>query len=147
MENSPHSAAAAASEAIEKIVAPAREELARIDGEIETKLRELDELKGARRPLARVLNAANPQAKPGKKSAQPKGVQPSQERKDEVLAFLRSHPELVEITARAIHEHPEQNGGISRTYLNAILQRLHEEGSLRLDRLGPQGSKIYKLTS
>jgi Mg2+ and Co2+ transporter CorA len=152
------------SEALLGTAEPVKEEVAKIDEEIQSReqsrkelLEEIHELKQVRQKAMRMLAIADPslRLKGRRKTAATnthraeREALKSKEKREAVLTYLQAHAaELNEsgFVASSLHN---ANGltGIGKSLLQKIVEQLADEGVVRLDRIGRAGGKIYKVVS
>jgi hypothetical protein len=140
-------------ESLREAVAPVVEQVERLDAVIAKREAELASLRETRKRAQRVLFALDPQRKP------PKGESTSGQRAGALARAERENAEKLqrvrayvtrngngEIGVSDLTAAPEL-AGIGRGKLTELLARLADEGTLRLDRIGSGGAKIYRLVS
>jgi hypothetical protein len=138
-------------EQLAQLLQPLTEQLAQLDQEIETREREIGELKKARTRLRTALKGLMPSengAKP--RRTRTNSAMPSEAKVQALREWLREHGELSEesfytsgLLASYGGELPIKNA----SSLGLALQRLHDEGWLVLDRKGAGGSRHYKVVA
>lgn len=129
------------------VLAPLRARLARIELLIVQRDRELSELRKMRTQTQRVLSAADPQTKPGPKpKSQKANVRP--EKIDAVEQWLRDNLNGKEFSVASLNlgEHGDFDV-VPEGTLAFVVKALADQGRIRLDSIGNQGRKQYKLVS
>ncbi len=138
---------------LDAILAPLREQVARIDAEIADLDERKAELKELRTQAARLISANDrtghfaPKQAPKKSAA---GKKPSEEKLDELEDYLRAHVNGDEFVVPELVERKDWLG-LSSPYTNGLLNALHERGTIRLVRTGHPDygnrTKIWRLTT
>jgi len=147
------------------LASPLREQLATIEKGIEVRQEELEGLRELRTEIRRALATVDPQyaeeqrlarqaahkngsTKRSPRAASANGKPVSEELVARTEAFLRAHrneyPDGFSASQLA-REHRSEVA--AQSTLNWAFRALHDQGTLRLDRRGIGGAKVYKLTS
>jgi hypothetical protein len=128
-------------------VDPLRDLLDELDADILAHERELSELRELRRGIKTALSALDPKPKP-KPTPKPTAPKPLTQGQEEKLKRVRGHllakDVHEDITAPGLKENGLGDPPISLGALYAILNELHEQDFLRLDRLGRGGQRVYR---
>lgn len=136
---------------LDAILQPLRDQLAVIDGELAALDERKRELREVRSRISRLIGA-NDHKKPGPKAPGAKKGLPSTERLDLVESYLRRRLDGKEFTVPDVvaRRDWEEAVGVQGAYANALMNGLHERGTLRLVRTGhPEygnRTKIWRLT-
>ena len=142
-------------EQMQDILAPVHAQAAAVETAIAEKAAELEELRAVRRDIARLLNAANPGAKPGppKKRNRPGGRSQngrypvSDAKLEAVIEFVKKHlADQETFRGPDIFKHPDWNEASHATVTKA-LDILADRHVIRLDHIGKDRSKNYKLVN
>lgn len=127
-----------------ELVRPLRLERERLATEIAATTAQLAVQRTELHDIDAVLQRLDPSAKDGKKRRTQPPLRSDQETRERILALL---PELSERWTykhlyRALRDHgtPCSQANVKRT-----VESLHEEGVIRLDRVGPGGAKLFVL--
>jgi hypothetical protein len=144
-----------AEQSVKAAVEPIQQALADVDARLAELENEVAELKEFRRELAhklRFLDVNGGPAKPGPKSKASRRVRSVDERKPEVIAWLRERAD--ELNAGEGFFASELNARPDWTYSNGsntsdMLRRLHDDGVIRLDHVGGRTgiTKFYKVVA
>jgi len=124
--------------ALEAALAPVQAEHKRLTEEIERAEATLAELRTNQRRTKRVLDALNPPAKPKPKPSTNGHGELSLDRLEE---FLHTLPPDQDVTSTDVGTAT----GVSRNHAAVQLRAAHDRGSLRLDRRGRGGQRIYRV--
>ena len=136
---------------LERILAPLREQVAKLDKEIETAEALLAGKREDRRRIERVLRAADPDApRPGRKPKSSHDWEISQATADGILDYLKEHADRYNgegFHATGLFRDRKAEGlrQPSDATVNKALRLLHQQGRIRLVRRGTGGSRIYGL--
>lgn len=133
---------------------PLRQEMSRVEATITSLEEQLAELRKERTGLGHALRALDPQwaanhprAKSGPKPRSRAANPVAPQTRDQVLAYLRERFEPGDdITGPMIHGRADSPA--THSVVTRALRQLHDEGVLRLDRMGDGQSnrtKIYRL--
>jgi hypothetical protein len=140
---------------MQDILAPLQKQAEVVDAAIAEKQTELEELRAVKRDITRLLNAANPGAKPGPRKQRrnsngrdSNGRYPvSEEKIEETLSFVKAnlHGQPT-FKGPDIFNHPKWTGASSATVAK-VLDTLSDRGVLRLDHIDKDRSKNFALVS
>ena len=133
------------------LIDPVRDELQRLETEIERREAELGELRKLRTEARHVLYAIDPDSKP-QPTSQPKSGRTrakknvSDEKVEAVLAWLQTHAADARFSVASVN-HGEHGpfDVVPPGTLNFVFQELRDRDAIRLDRVGPLGRKNYRL--
>jgi hypothetical protein len=144
-------AIADAEAAIEATLAPVRDQLATVQELINTKLSEVEKLKAVERRLTSVIRAGDPDApRPGpRKGSTHNGRDTnkwnvSNEKLNALTEYLAANLNGEAFTTYDLLDRDDFDL-MSKATVQKALAVLTERGTIRLDRLGEKGTKIYKL--
>lgn len=137
-------------EAMAEIVAPLREQLAKIEREIQIREDDLVELRKWRTKVTRMLANVDPgftaKTKPKPKSKLPSDYTISEQRVQAITDYLRAHANGQPFTVPGLTGAEDFELG-SKATVSVALRLLADRGVLRLDRAGGVGvAAQYRLT-
>lgn len=132
------------------LLQPVRDEMARLTREIDTAQAKLSELVAERRQLQRILTAADPSTKPGRKNGGPpkeayhaQGV--SEEMIERVFVYVQERypPEKKFNGTEVLRDWKLEGGNPSEIAIRTSLTKLRERGRIRLAGRGKGGSILF----
>lgn len=131
-----------------ELVRPLRLERERLATEIAATTAQLAAQRTELHDIDAVLQRLDPSAKPGKRRTPQTPLRSDQETRERILALLADQPP--ELRERWSYKHlygalRDHGSPCSQANVKRAVESLHEEGVIRLDRVGPGGAKLFVL--
>lgn len=133
-------------------VDPVRAQLAEIEQTITAKEQELTELRKLRTQANKVLYTIDPESKPAKRASpgtrHPHNRGVKVERLDAIEHWLRENMDGEPFSIAGINNNRQRTGFdiVPHGTLAFAINALRDRGSIRFDRVGERGTKLYRLT-
>lgn len=138
-------------EALEQMIAPARDLLGKLDEEILEHEQKAQELRKKRTQVRNVLRAVDPEHSPAAKNAKRdrsgEGARASATSVEKVLTYLRRSQNGDGNSVFSAKDIPHDDIGLSYATVTVVLRQLRNDGLIRLDHVDKYSAKFYVPTA